>query len=206
MSLRFQRTRGAAADIKELEYIVALHQTTTTTARHTTATVTSVDVHRFLRSRYALSPKAVSQRDIAELLTSLGGCEDHSLSSEKNGLKKRYFLNLSRQNVPDSHNNVSELTSDLLKESSSFPAKQDTSALHNELVDASNIAASMDHETGVTATNEHGNVEDDDAVDTMERNNEERLQENPVGEKTLNSSPLPTRLKNVSKDAHCQLE
>jgi hypothetical protein len=93
MSLHFQRKIGAAADIKELEYIIALHQTTP----RETATISSIDVHRFLQSRYALSPKAVSQSQIADLLRSLGGCDDVTLTNERMNEPQR------QSTVPLSH-------------------------------------------------------------------------------------------------------
>jgi hypothetical protein len=53
MTIRFKRRMGAAADVAELEYCIALHQTCRETRRN--ATVSSRDVQRLLKSRYGLS-------------------------------------------------------------------------------------------------------------------------------------------------------
>ncbi|GAX18404.1 hypothetical protein FisN_2Lh026 [Fistulifera solaris] len=97
MSLHFQRKKGAAADIKELEYIIALHQT----IPRETATISSIDVHRFLQSRYALSPQAVSQSQIAELLRSLGGCDD--VTSTTKGSERIHQSQLQSSVLPSPH-------------------------------------------------------------------------------------------------------
>lgn len=53
MTIRFKRRVGAAADVAELEYCIALHQTCPETRRN--ATVSSRDVRNLLTSRYGLS-------------------------------------------------------------------------------------------------------------------------------------------------------
>lgn len=52
--MRFQRTKGAAADVKELEYVAALLQTCMPETR-ANGTVSSVDLQRLLCSRYGFT-------------------------------------------------------------------------------------------------------------------------------------------------------
>lgn len=72
MGLIFQRRVGAAADAKELEYIIALHQTCMPHTREN-ATVSSLDVYRLLRSRYRISAKFFTPHDAAAIVQDLGG-------------------------------------------------------------------------------------------------------------------------------------
>ena len=67
MGLIFQRRVGAAADAKELEYIIALHQTCMPQTREN-ATVSSLDVYRLLRSRYRINAKYFTCEDAAVLV------------------------------------------------------------------------------------------------------------------------------------------
>jgi len=71
MSLSFKRRVGANADVKELEYIIALHQTCMPSTRDN-ATVSSVDVLRLLRSRYGLK---ISHAKAIEIVRGLGGSD-----------------------------------------------------------------------------------------------------------------------------------
>eukprot|EP00978_Attheya_sp_CCMP212_P033486 scaffold135240_cov62-Attheya_sp.AAC.3 len=64
----FRRPVGAQADVKELEYISALHQTTPVCRED--GTVSSVDIVRFLRSKMGFF---ISQKDGIELVRGLGG-------------------------------------------------------------------------------------------------------------------------------------
>lgn len=70
MTIRFQRRVGAAADVAELEYVIALHQTCPSTRAN--ATVSSRDVQRLLLSRYGLK---ISHDKAIRLVRSLGGGE-----------------------------------------------------------------------------------------------------------------------------------
>jgi hypothetical protein len=76
MSLTFQRPIGAAADIKELEYISALHQTdhdeeNDDNAGWLNASIEATDVQKFLLSRYGIN---VTKDDVLQYIFSdLGG-------------------------------------------------------------------------------------------------------------------------------------
>jgi hypothetical protein len=65
----FRRRIGALADVKELEYVAALHQTCMPRLREN-GTVSSVDICRFLKSRTGLN---VSHQDGIRLVRGLGG-------------------------------------------------------------------------------------------------------------------------------------
>jgi len=69
MSTKFRRRVGAAADVKELEYISALHQTCMPDVRPD-GTVSSLDVVRFLKSRVGL---VISQDYGIRIVRGLGG-------------------------------------------------------------------------------------------------------------------------------------
>jgi len=66
--LRFKRPVGAAVDIKEVEYIIALHQTSSETRSN--GTVSSQDIKALLKSRYSLD---ISHDQAIEVIKSLGG-------------------------------------------------------------------------------------------------------------------------------------
>ena len=66
--IRFRRRVGAAADISELEYVVALHQTSDVLREN--ATISSRDVMRMLQSRYWLR---ISHEQAIELVRSFTG-------------------------------------------------------------------------------------------------------------------------------------
>ena len=66
--LRFTRPTGAAADVKELEYIIALHQTSLETRPN--ATVSSHDIRALLQSRYSLQ---ISHEQALQVVRALGG-------------------------------------------------------------------------------------------------------------------------------------
>jgi hypothetical protein len=72
--LSFRRRIGAAADVKELEYCVALHQT----VPRDNATVSSTDIRCLLASRYGLK---LSQVQAAALVQSLGGSTVTSMTT-----------------------------------------------------------------------------------------------------------------------------
>jgi hypothetical protein len=65
----FTRILGAPADLKELEYIAALHQTCLPDTRDN-GTVSSLDVQRFLSSRYGLR---LTHAETIEIVRGLGG-------------------------------------------------------------------------------------------------------------------------------------
>jgi len=65
----FSRPKGAAIDVKELEYISALHQSQTSPLR-TNGTISSMDIQLFLKSRYGID---VTEEDALDILRGLGG-------------------------------------------------------------------------------------------------------------------------------------
>jgi len=67
--LEFKRPIGAGADLKELEYVIALQQTSMETRDN--ATLSSHDVLALLRSRYALTN--ISHEQAVSVVRSLGG-------------------------------------------------------------------------------------------------------------------------------------
>lgn len=67
--MSFRRPVGASVDVKELQYIAALHQTCLPVCREN-ATVSSIDVVRLLRSRFGLK---VSHEDAIRVVRGLGG-------------------------------------------------------------------------------------------------------------------------------------
>ena len=66
--LRFERSVGAGADVKELEYVIALQQTSEETRAN--ATVSSMDIVALLQSRHSLT---ISHEQAIELVRRLGG-------------------------------------------------------------------------------------------------------------------------------------
>lgn len=66
--LRFERPIGAAADVKELEYIIALHQTCTDGRAN--ATISSHDIVALLKSRYGLT---ISHEEALSVVKCFGG-------------------------------------------------------------------------------------------------------------------------------------
>ena len=65
----FKRMLGAPADVKELEYISALHQTCVPDTREN-GTVSSLDIQALLASRYGLF---LSHAECIEIIRGLGG-------------------------------------------------------------------------------------------------------------------------------------
>lgn len=65
----FSVTQGPKADVAELEYIAALHQTCPATTRPT-GTISSLDVARYLKSRLGLE---ISQTHARDIILALGG-------------------------------------------------------------------------------------------------------------------------------------
>ena len=71
MPSTFTRTVGAAADVKELEYIAALMQTCLPETR-SNGTVGSLDIQRLLKSRYGLTK--LTHEECIQMTRGLGGC------------------------------------------------------------------------------------------------------------------------------------
>lgn len=69
VGLRFNRSVGPAADVKELQFVIALHQTCAPDTREN-ATVGSVDIARLLASRHGLH---ITSTQAEDLVRSLGG-------------------------------------------------------------------------------------------------------------------------------------
>ncbi|KAG7356326.1 hypothetical protein IV203_001012 [Nitzschia inconspicua] len=70
MTIVFERPVGASADLKELEYISALHQTCSTKLRQD-ASITAADIRLFLRSRYGI---LVDEEELQKtVISGLGG-------------------------------------------------------------------------------------------------------------------------------------
>jgi hypothetical protein len=92
--MSFKRKVGAAADIKELEYIIALHQTCMPDTREN-ATVSSIDVMYLLKSRYALN---ISHQEAIDVVAALGGGDN--IVREKNQARqdKKEFIHFFRKN------------------------------------------------------------------------------------------------------------
>jgi hypothetical protein len=179
MSLHFQRKIGAAADVKELEYIIALHQT----IPRETATISSIDVHRFLHSRYALSPKAVSQSQLAELLSSLGGCDDLRLTTIG---PERIQQSQLQSSILLSPNDLPASSSQVANDNGSFNEEKEI------IVDLSGddiIGEDEKHETNQIETNS-------DEVANCQR---DYLMNEPTTKQTVDQKYQP----NFS---HCQLE
>lgn len=65
----FRRPVGAAADVRELEYLSAIHQTSMPELR-SDGTISATDVQLFLRSRYGV---VVSDDDAIDIVKGLGG-------------------------------------------------------------------------------------------------------------------------------------
>jgi hypothetical protein len=72
MPIVFERPIGASADLKELEYISALHQTSPNGVRKD-ASITATDIRIFMRSRYGI---IVEEEEVRKtVLSGLGGGE-----------------------------------------------------------------------------------------------------------------------------------
>jgi hypothetical protein len=96
--MSFKRKVGAAADIKELEYIIALHQTCMPDTREN-ATVSSIDVMYLLKSRYTLS---ISHREAIDVVAALGG-GDNIVREEKQARQdKKDYIHFFRKNAGSS--------------------------------------------------------------------------------------------------------
>ncbi|KAL7555658.1 hypothetical protein ACA910_006160 [Epithemia clementina (nom. ined.)] len=81
--LCFHRPVGAGADVKELEYIIALHQTSKETRAN--ATVSSMDIVALLRSRHSLQ---ITHEQAIQIVRSLGGGDtgvNYPSMSDKDG-------------------------------------------------------------------------------------------------------------------------
>lgn len=90
--MSFKRVTGALSDVRELEYIAALHQTCLPDTR-ANGTVSSLDIQRFLASRYGLHQITHGQHTIP-LIRSLGGgtSQEAHTASENKKLRIRRLL------------------------------------------------------------------------------------------------------------------
>lgn len=96
--MSFKRKIGAAADIKELEYIIALHQTCMPDTREN-ATVSSTDVMCMLKSRYTLD---ISHKEAIDVLAALGGGDNIVQEKNKAPRDKKKFIGYFRKNAGNS--------------------------------------------------------------------------------------------------------
>ena len=81
MGVEFLRAYGASADVKELEYMAALHQTS---EMRVNGSISSQDVQALLTSRYGL---LLSHKECIEIVRSLGG----GLSQEELTVQERAY-------------------------------------------------------------------------------------------------------------------
>jgi hypothetical protein len=79
VGLRFKRSVGPAADVKELQFVIALHQTCAPDTRENAA-VGSVDIARLLASRHGLH---ITSTQAEDLVRSLGGGDTIGKAPEK---------------------------------------------------------------------------------------------------------------------------
>jgi hypothetical protein len=93
--MSFKRKVGAAADIKELEYIIALHQTCMPDTREN-ATVSSIDVMHLLKSRYTLN---LSHKEAIDVVAALGGGDNVALEKNQALQGKKEFIHFFRKNA-----------------------------------------------------------------------------------------------------------
>jgi hypothetical protein len=96
--MSFKRKVGAAADIKELEYIIALHQTCMPDTREN-ATVSSIDVMRLLKSRYTLN---ISHKKAIDVVAALGGGDNivrEKKKAQRDKKDKKNFIHFFRKNT-----------------------------------------------------------------------------------------------------------
>jgi hypothetical protein len=93
--MSFKRKVGAAADIKELEYVIALHQTCMPDTREN-ATVSSIDVMCLLKSRYTLD---ISHREAIDVVAALGGGDNIVLENNQAQRNKKEHIHFFRKNA-----------------------------------------------------------------------------------------------------------
>lgn len=79
MGVEFLRSFGASADVKELEYIAALHQTCFPGMR-ANGSISSRDVQALLTSRYGLM---ISHKECIEIVRALGGGSQEEISTQE---------------------------------------------------------------------------------------------------------------------------
>jgi hypothetical protein len=91
--MSFKRKVGAAADIKELEYVIALHQTCMPDTREN-ATVSSIDVMHLLKSRYTLT---ISHKQAIDVVAALGGGDNIVQEKKKARKDKKDFIHFYRK-------------------------------------------------------------------------------------------------------------
>ena len=104
-TMSFKRKVGAAADIKELEYIIALHQTCMPDTREN-ATVSSIDVMYLLKSRYTLN---ISHKEAIDVVAALGGGDNVALEKNQARQGKKEFIQFFRKNAGSSGKETPEV-------------------------------------------------------------------------------------------------
>jgi len=92
---KFKRITGAQADVKELEYVAALHQTCLPETREN-GTVSAVDVQRLLSSRYGLF---ISHERAVEIVRGLSGDAGYSAADLPKPAAKKKGKNLLRRGI-----------------------------------------------------------------------------------------------------------
>jgi hypothetical protein len=103
--MSFKRKVGAAADIKELEYVIALHQTCMPDTREN-ATVSSIDVMYLLKSRYTLD---ISHKEAIDVVAALGGGDNVALVKNQKRQGKKEFIHFFRKNAGSSDKETPEV-------------------------------------------------------------------------------------------------
>jgi hypothetical protein len=127
--MSFKRKVGAAADIKELEYIIALHQTCMPDTREN-ATVSSIDVMCLLKSRYTLS---ISHREAIDVVAALGGGDNIVREKNQTRQNKKEFIHFFRKNAGS--NGKETLEAELSPTESNPHGMSDNGKLGTEEVD-----------------------------------------------------------------------
>lgn len=94
----FRRPVGTAADVRELEYISALHQTSS--VLHTDGTVSAQDVLYFLRSRFGID---ITSEDAIDIVRGLAGTSRLPLPS----VEKKVWRLKGKNEQESPHHNIS---------------------------------------------------------------------------------------------------
>jgi hypothetical protein len=178
--MSFKRKVGAAADIKELEYIIALHQTCMPDTREN-ATVSSMDVMHLLKSRYTLT---ISHKQAIDVVAALGGGDNIVQEKKKAPKDKKEFIHFFRKNTGS---NSQETPESKFSPAESHPDRMaDDGKLGIEQVDMlkqSNGAKDFDKEEDHFVQQESAGATTSGATpeskeDTGERNGGKNLPEN----------------------------
>ena len=84
VAMEFRRPTGALADTKELEYVSALHQTSDDVRSN--ATVSSLDILHFLRSRYNMT---LTHDQALAIVRGLSGDAYHRMGDDRSNKADR---------------------------------------------------------------------------------------------------------------------